>query len=192
MASFIEGRYSIEDAITNRDTHGLSLTDGHKGTAKHPPSQRKPIGEQLTTHPPPLPPVDKNSIDKVFERAANILRESTLAEGAVIFSVTPEHRLQTLSKEFAERAAAQTGHSPASSVEVLTYDTDDSDMSPSAKPCKVVAVSFADKETEAQFVHGAAVSVGTLERYCQSYPHGKTFLLTGTVFATCVFQYDKS
>jgi hypothetical protein len=179
MASFIEGRYSIEDSDTNWDTHISSLSEGYKGTAKHPPSPHKSTGQHPTTNALPLPSVDKNSIDKVFERAANILRESTLAEGAVIFSVTPEHRLQTLSKEFAERAAAQTGHSPASSVEVLTYDTDDSDMSPSAKPCKVVAVSFADKETEAQFVHGAAVSVGTLERYCQSYPHGKTFLLTG-------------
>lgn len=179
MASFIEGRYSIEESATSTDTHGLSLSEGYKDTPKPPPNPHKSNGQQSTTHTPPLPSVDKNSIDKVFERAANILRESTLAEGAVIFSVTPEHRLQTLSKEFAERAAAPTGHSPASSVEVLTYDTDDSDMSPSAKPCKVVAVSFVDKESEAQFVHGAAVSVGTLERYCQSYPHGKTFLLTG-------------
>ncbi|KZL86556.1 hsp90-like protein [Colletotrichum incanum] len=125
----------------------------------------------------PLPRAD--GLSKLFNRAADVLRHSTLADGVALFGATA-----TTNSTPASRAKSGRNQSsdeddvarPATSGSGL--DSSDSDTSPSSRPCKILSYSVADERARARIEQGPALSLGILEKYFSMFPMGKTFSFT--------------
>jgi len=130
-----------------------------------------------------------DSMSRLFQRAAEILRQSTLADGAAIFGATatsgrqnsafptdPSQAVGGSSSARTTESATDTANSSES--ERWETNTSDSDNTPTARACKILAFSIADDQARADVESGSALTLGTLERYFQLFPKGKTFSFT--------------
>ncbi|WYZ36969.1 hypothetical protein EsH8_II_000475 [Colletotrichum jinshuiense] len=128
-----------------------------------------------------LPLSKPDGLSKLFTRAADVLRHSTLADGVALFGATATSpgpatrskpgRNQSSDEEDAARPTT-------SGSEGLGLDSSDSDTSPSARPCKILSFSVADERARARIEQGPALSLGILEKYFSMFPMGKTFSFT--------------
>ncbi|RMJ15273.1 hypothetical protein CDV36_005079 [Fusarium kuroshium] len=123
----------------------------------------------------------QDRLTRMFFRAADTLRSSTLADGVVIFGATASNVRQRC------RAGKPNGllsdeddQSPhiTSGSDGFGIDSSDSDTSPAARPCKILSYSLADEKVHAEIEKGPALSLGTLEKYFSLFPKGKTFSFT--------------
>jgi hypothetical protein len=130
----------------------------------------------------PAPKGDKMS--QMFARAAEILRQSTLADGAAIFGATATSGRQMSafppdpSQAVGGSTSTETTTSSESERERWETNTSDSDNTPTARACKILAFSIADDQARADVESGSALTLGTLERYFALFPRGKTFSFT--------------
>lgn len=131
-----------------------------------------------SAHQAPKP----DNLSRMYHRAANILRRSALADGVVLLGATASN-IKQMSK------IVEPGAIPSSDDEDVSWpgtsgsegvgiDSSDSDASPSARPCKILAYALADERARADIENGLALSLGTLEKYFALYPSGKTFSFT--------------
>lgn len=128
-------------------------------------------------------------MSRMFQRAAEILRQSTLADGAAIFGATATtgRQMSAFVNDPSQAAAgSQTAGveslggeaSTSSESERWETNTSDSDSTPTARACKILAFSIADDQARADVESGSALTLGTLERYFALFPKGKTFSFT--------------
>lgn len=134
-------------------------------------------------------PAKGDSMTLMFQRAAEILRQSTLADGAAIFgaTATTSRQMSAFPNDPSQAAAGSQGSSPdpmgaetstSSESERWETNTSDSDSTPTARACKILAFSIADDQARADVESGSALTLGTLERYFSLFPRGKTFSFT--------------
>ncbi|KAK8102495.1 hypothetical protein PG984_015641 [Apiospora sp. TS-2023a] len=140
-------------------------------------------GEQSSKIPNTIKP---DSMSRMFNRATEILRQSTLADGVVLFDATPIHLNSKLSVgnlmpgniESSDEDDS-TQQQTTSESETLSIDTDDGGgVSPSSRPCKILAYSLASDAAKADIERGSAITIGTLEKYYNLFPQGKSFSFT--------------
>ena len=129
-------------------------------------------------------------MSRMFQRAVEILRQSTLADGAAIFGATATTSKQVSafvpdpsqavpgSNNTSPDGAGMTDASTGSESERWETNTSDSDSTPTARACKILAFSIADDQARADVESGSALTLGTLERYFALFPRGKTFSFT--------------
>ncbi|KAK5159288.1 hypothetical protein LTS14_002430 [Recurvomyces mirabilis] len=122
-----------------------------------------------------------DSISNMFVRAADILRESALADGACIFGASagaPTHR--SIRRVMAD--GKSTSQLPPGTDSSADPGTSDSDTTPSGRPCKVLACSLADEQAKDEIEQESALTLGTLEKYFTLFPRGKVFYFTSQGF----------
>lgn len=129
-------------------------------------------------------------MSRMFHRAAEILRQSTLADGAAIFgaTATTSRQVSAFVTDPSQAVPGSNGPSPdgtgmtdpstSSESERWETNTSDSDSTPTARACKILAFSIADDQARADVESGSALTLGTLERYFALFPRGKTFSFT--------------
>ncbi|KAK4553490.1 hypothetical protein LTR86_009547 [Recurvomyces mirabilis] len=174
----------ISPAGVSAGLRGHEKTD--LGSRKH--SQSPPPNSHFVSNnsraPPQRPKTlhrtqsSKNdSISNMFVRAADILRESALADGACIFGASagaPTHR--SIRRVMADgKSTSQSSPGTDSSADP---GTSDSDTTPSGRPCKVLACSLADEQAKDEIEQESALTLGTLEKYFTLFPRGKVFYFT--------------
>jgi hypothetical protein len=202
MASFIEGCTTIrEDPIA--DESGTSKTTG---MSVRTPGQRPPLVSRNSGNRPHMHKQSTynhksrtsagatsgkgDSMSNMFQRAAEILRQSTLADGAAIFGATATtgRQMSAFVNDPSQAVAGSNGIRPesmsstdpstGSESERWETNTSDSDSTPTARACKILAFSIADDQARADVESGSALTLGTLERYFALFPRGKTFSFT--------------
>ncbi|KAK8002317.1 impB/mucB/samB family protein [Apiospora arundinis] len=119
-----------------------------------------------------------DGLQQMFNRATEILRQATLAEGVVLFDATatpvkysaPGGKPNNF-QSFNDETLAEV----ASGSEVVSTDSSDAATSPTSRPCKVLAYSITDDTARANIQQSPALTLGTLEKYYSIFPHGKSF-----------------
>lgn len=124
-----------------------------------------------------------DSMLRMYRRAADILRESTLADGAAIFGATassgPSTNIKMPPKGGSDKPFDQAPpRSPGSESDKHDTNTSDSDNAPSARPCKTLAFSLKDQQARDDIESGKALTLGTLEKYFSLFPQGRAFSFT--------------
>lgn len=208
MAAFIEGcgslekEESVESATSIEDSGSARALAEPLSTRTQSPSRPEIQAVRNDAASPPRssrPPVRRTtSMGKttkpdgaaaMFARAADILRESTIADGAVIFGgAAGSTSIRGLSKRVpasgptygSSSTSPPTGTSgqrvpPDSDSSAPEIATSDSDTSPLARPCKILAFSLADERAKEDIEQGSALTLGTLEKYFAMYPKGRVF-----------------
>jgi hypothetical protein len=183
-----------------------SNTSKHSGSYVRAPGQRPPLVSRNSGHRPHVhqqnafnnksrtssgaSSVKGDSMSRIFQRAAEILRQSTLADGAAIFGATATTGRQSsaFSSDPSQASGGATSINPdsmgageqhtGSESERWETNTSDSDSTPAARACKILAFSIADDQARADVESGSALTLGTLERYFSLFPRGKTFSFT--------------
>lgn len=128
------------------------------------------------------PQLKADAMTRMFRRAARILRESTLADGCAIFGATasngrsPDSRPTPFDGTLDRNAPVRPVPSPVSDSEKHETNSD-SDSAPGARPCKVLAFQVRDEEARAEIEDGS-MSLGTLEKYFNLFPQGRSFSFT--------------
>ncbi|GAB7357434.1 hypothetical protein MBLNU459_g8359t1 [Dothideomycetes sp. NU459] len=116
----------------------------------------------------------KDSLSRMFDRAAFILRRSTLADGVVFFG--PNNKIKTpivASGDFTTQTTHERfTHSPTPHEESAN-GSKDSEPAGSLDLAEVVGLSLGRKEEKLRF-ENSFLSVSTLESYFSLYPHGKS------------------
>lgn len=206
MASFIEGCTSIRDETSGNEvgigkTPGVPIRPaGARSTSQRPPLVTRKSGLRPEMHHSAtfnakekansraaIPKGD--SMSRLFQRAAEIMRQSTLADGAAIFGATATSGRQM--SAFPTDSSQAVGGSKSTSTDPQATETatsseserwetntSDSDNTPTARACKILAFSIADDQARADVESGSALTLGTLERYFALFPRGKTFSFT--------------
>lgn len=170
VASFIEDCSSVRDGSVMEEPE----REQDAATPNTPNPREELSGKTLrpkltsrkssrrVTHAAQLKSVD--SMAHMYTRAADILRDATLADGCAIFGASPSSgRVNSINSHFGSGAAAQP--SPASDSEKHDTNTSDSDSSPAARPCKILAYSIADEAARGDIENGTALTLGTLDKY---------------------------
>jgi hypothetical protein len=201
MASFIEGCTSIRDENSGNEvgigkTPGVPIRPaGSRTTSQRPPLVTRKSGlRPMIHHSAAFNPKEKTKQDaaapkgdkmqQMFARAAEILRQSTLADGAAIFGATATSGRQMSafptdpSQAVGGSNSTEAATSSESERERYETNTSDSDNTPTARACKILAFSIADDQARADVESGSALTLGTLERYFALFPRGKTFSFT--------------
>jgi signal transduction histidine kinase len=123
-----------------------------------------------------------DGLTRMYQKAAEILRHSTLADGIVFFGAqaTNTRHFPRNSRRGGLRLSDDDDPSlpGTSGSEGIGLDSSDSDTSPSGRPCKILAYSLANDQARADIEQGTALSLGTLEKYFSMFPRGKTFSFT--------------
>ncbi|KAF2162998.1 hypothetical protein M409DRAFT_26446 [Zasmidium cellare ATCC 36951] len=182
MASFIEDCSSIRDGSLPEDpdqTPAASLSANEDHNAKAPSRPRLTTRRSSRRVPQPGPHKSVDSMAHMYTRAADILRDATLADGCAIFGASPGSGRANSIKTAFGASPAETAHpSPASDSDKHDTNTSDSDSSPAARPCKILAYSLADEQARADIETGTALTLGTLDKYFALFPQGRTFSFT--------------
>ncbi|EFQ35727.1 hsp90-like protein [Colletotrichum graminicola] len=137
-----------------------------------PPSEMPP-----STKKGPQPRAD--GMSRLFSRAADVLRHSTLADGVALFGATattdstPGSRPKSGKTQSSDEEDVARQHTSGSGL-----DSSDSDTSPSSRPCRILSYSVADERARQRIEQGPALSLGILEKYFAMFPMGKTFSFT--------------
>ncbi|KAK6823562.1 hypothetical protein PG987_013819 [Apiospora arundinis] len=119
-----------------------------------------------------------DGLQQMFNRATEILRQATLAEGVVLFDATAtpvKYSAPGGKPNNFQSSNDETLAEVASGPEVVSTDSSDAATSPTSRPCKVLAYSITDDAARANIKQSPALSLGTLEKYSSIFPHGKTF-----------------
>lgn len=194
MATFIEG-CSAADAVSLpevQDTirqESATATAASDQSASRPnlmsrKSYRKPRRSQEQSRSKSRSRPRQNGSDalaRMYSQAATIMRTSALADGAAIFSASPGGFASAFSSEpspAVDGAADAASDGPRPGSDGQAYDTSDSDTAPNMRPCKVLALSLADEKAHTDIEQGSPLTMTTLERYFNLYPHGKAFSFT--------------
>ncbi|VUC28961.1 unnamed protein product [Clonostachys rosea] len=127
-----------------------------------------------------------DGLSRMFHRAAEILRQATLADGVILFGATTTDSKEMLRalrsggnrSEDDEDGCSTTQCNTSGSENGAGLDSSDSDTSPSARPCQIFSYSLADEKARADIEQGTALSLGALEKYFRLFPRGKTFSFT--------------
>ncbi|KAF4964960.1 hypothetical protein FZEAL_10822, partial [Fusarium zealandicum] len=131
---------------------------------------------------PPKPQSGSDGLSRMFQRAAETLRNSTLADGVVVFGATAAIACQAAraAREGTYRSSGDGTVSPqvTSGSECPGIDSSDNETSPLARPCKTLAYSLAEDRASVGIEEGAALSLGMLDRYYSLFPKGKAFYFT--------------
>lgn len=129
---------------------------------------------------PPRPTKKSDGLSRVLDRAASILRQSTLAEGVVFFGPTGNTPSTTLAPKHSngmpDTDDEQSKRLSASQTEV-TNDSTDSDNGFHLHLAKILGLSLTNSEQKSLF-RNTAISVNMLETYFKLYPHGKSLHFT--------------
>jgi len=201
MASFIES-CSSSSAISGEENAPENETSKHRPPLEsRVSSQRVPLNvraeqssasrspstssQRAQSNPHTPPRAKAGSLSAMFDRAADTLRESTLADGAVIFGATAGGLAQQ-HVAVAKANGECSGESDATSTtwgqpgsDTVGQDiASDSDTSPQTRLCKILAYSLADDGARANIEQGTALTVGTLEKYFKLFPRGNNFHFT--------------
>lgn len=136
---------------------------------------------------PSAPPAKRekgDSLTRMLDRAARILRDSTLAEGVVFFgpngngtNAKSNLRASMSARErFSDREGTGTDEDKRlSSNELVEGEAStDSDGSHQLKSSKILGISLTNKKDVSLF-HNTALAVNTLEMYFKLFPNGKSF-----------------
>jgi signal transduction histidine kinase len=190
MASFIEDCSYTREATPEHDTHPEQVPESRLSASRRPRSRAsyrpslvsrnsaRRINQQQAEGP------KMDAMSRIFAVAADILRDSNLADGAAIFGATADASRKTNLRSMPGNLNGVTTHAGASmlgqsatSSDSERYDTNtsDSDSGPAARPCKILAFSVADDQARSDIENGTALTLATLERYFSMYPLGKTF-----------------
>ncbi|KAK0382692.1 hypothetical protein NLU13_9788 [Sarocladium strictum] len=188
LASGRQKQYTNKES---RERRGLVRPSGPEsldaGAEKHgPTSPPLPPASSPTLEPEkrPTEPRGKHKIDRLscmFTRAAEILRDSALADGVVLFGASPgsNKRLPSgMSGGF--RPVDNSGDVPAHTTdsESMSAESSDSEASFADKPCKILSFALADDKARADIGQGSPLTISTLERYFAMYPRGRIFSFT--------------
>ncbi|KAF2765576.1 hypothetical protein EJ03DRAFT_338962 [Teratosphaeria nubilosa] len=199
LTAFIEGCSSIYPSPRDKEQArpGSRATESSSPAPSPGPSTTDGMGSRpalvsrssLEKNPVQHSRPDKMS--RMFERATQILRESTLADGAVMFGaasglVGRSSSMKVMADMGNEQVDGATGlqevpksSSPGSeSGGHSTASGSDSDVSPSTRPCSILALSLADERAQEDIEQKSAFSYGTMEKYRKLFPKGKTFHFT--------------
>ncbi|KAK2017053.1 hsp90-like protein [Colletotrichum eremochloae] len=154
-------------------THSRESSTSHQQTEPVPtPSEIPP-----STKKGPQPRAD--GLSKLFNRAADVLRHSTLADGVALFGATA-------TTESTPSSRGKSGRTQSSDEEDIArhqasgsgLDSSDSDTSPLSRPCRILSYSVADERARQRIEQGPSLSLGILEKYFAMFPMGKTFSFT--------------
>ncbi|KAM0720642.1 hypothetical protein Q7P37_004779 [Cladosporium fusiforme] len=212
MASFIEGCTSLRDDLSgsesgqekpvNPSTEPIHAAESHLPSQRQrPPLVSRNSGRRQKmriSNSSSFSSASKgekgDSMSRMFHRAAEILRQSTLADGAAIFGATATSGRGSYMESMAQfppnssqlgngvQEGANDPHNadptPSSDSEKWETNTSDSDSTPTARPCKILGFSIADDQARADVERGSALTLGTLEKYFSLFPKGKTFSFT--------------
>ncbi len=182
MAAFIEGASSIQGPTSHAIHHPGSqpdqqqvavLADEQSPLETRSPDRRLPNASH-SQQSKNSSPRRADSITRVFGRAADLLLESTFADGAVIFAAAPETHLHT------QHDAGPGFETASSGPNSLERSTSDSDTSPRVRWLQVVALSLTSSIDKGDMPRDMSITIGTLERYSKVFSHGKTFVVNGT------------
>ncbi|KAK4495512.1 hypothetical protein PRZ48_013844 [Zasmidium cellare] len=183
MASFIEDCSSIKDGSLpddpDRDQAAASLNNKDDLTEKPPPRPRLTTRKSSRRVTQPNQNKSVDSMAHMYMRAADILRDATLADGCAIFGASPSSgRANSIKTAFGASPAETAQPSPASDSDRHDTNTSDSDSSPAARPCKMLAYTLADEQARNDIEAGTALTLGTLDKYFALFPQGRTFSFT--------------
>ncbi|KAF5019371.1 hypothetical protein F66182_8621 [Fusarium sp. NRRL 66182] len=195
LATFIEG-CSSDDPVLSKDNQptrpsikrppGMTITATRRSSLHNTMRKVDPEASKQSQDPGQSPSrTNKPQMDglsRMYHRAADNLRHSILADGVVLFGATASN-IQHMSRavQIEQDDAADADDLPtqvAAEPDALNGDSSDSDTSPLARPCKLLAYSLADKSKPLDLEKGQPFSIGTLERYFSMFPKGKTFTFT--------------
>lgn len=172
MATFIEDVVAVRNASATEKSRSISPTrakseNGRPRTAKRLSSRQLPTAKALSKIEP---------ISRMYASAADILRESMLADGCAIFGATAESGRKSSYQPLPGNMDGVT-HKVTDSDrhDTGTSGTSDSDGSPTGRPCKTLAFSVADQHARLSIEDGSALTLGTLERYLAQFPLGRQF-----------------
>lgn len=208
----IEGTTLPKDTSADESQHGSGLRPEKKYLRPGSRTQRRPgsragspdnaRSQPDSPNPAKSPPnANENKGDglvRMLDRAATILRESTLADGVVFFGSMASHltnsrstmdTLQATGAPEISSPSSRTKSDIKSDSEDLTtksqqgmdpYDVDTSDSDAnSTKYCRIMGLSLAkEAEKESKLLRSSAFSVNSLEKYFEKFPHGKSFHFT--------------
>lgn len=188
LASFIEG-CSGDDPTCAKDDEAtgspvvrppaITIACPKRPPLKRTSSAKLEVG--CSRPPSPRGQQTQDRLSRMFFRAADTLRSSTLADGVVLFGATASNvRQRCRGDEATGLLPDEDDQSPhiTSGSDGFGIDSSDSDTSPSARPCKILSYSLADDKVRAEIENGTALSLGTLEKYFSLFPKGKTFSFT--------------
>lgn len=190
MASFIESCSAKDDegASINVQDHATTAVNKVDAVTARPalPTRRSYSGPRRSIEDPRKrsrsrsKPPRGDGISRMYAKAAATMRDSTIADGAAIFGAAPgipaSNSLTTL-KTDADRLPEDES-SVSTGSDGPSYDTSDSDTTPNMRPCKVLALSLADEQARDGIEQGSPLTLSTLGRYFNLYPHGKAFSFT--------------
>jgi signal transduction histidine kinase len=118
----------------------------------------------------------------MYNRAADNLRSSILADGVVLFGSTAsnlQHKSQTVETEHSNITGSDgLPTRVAADTDGFSTESSDSDTSPLSRPCRLLAYSLTDKSKPLDLEQGPSFSIGTLEKYFSLFPKGKAFTFT--------------
>lgn len=195
LAAFIEGSSTGDpDSPATKDDGAsrppeISLSaarDRTSGRVSHSPLPSTPTSEVPPQLHQKASKGDKQKSDgmaEMFQRAAEILRTSTLADGVALFgaSATSGNKKSSRNLNSGVLNASDSDDmnlQVTSGSEGVSMDSSDSDASPAARPCKILAYSIADERARLEIQEGPALSLGTLEKYYSLFPKGKALSFT--------------
>lgn len=147
----------------------LDSPSGHRPTSSEPPSM----------NPSQSGSSSSSSLSRMFQRAADILRFSTLADGVLLYGATAADSKPAIwaSKTSSRHSSDEDegSQSPRTGSRNPNMSNSDSDTSSYQPFCKILASSLNDDRVLDQ---GSALSVNMLEKYFSTFPKGKTFSFT--------------
>ncbi|EME78130.1 uncharacterized protein MYCFIDRAFT_94454, partial [Pseudocercospora fijiensis CIRAD86] len=185
MAQFIDECSSLREAPEGEKTEGEK--------SRQPIPHEQSVSSLSDTLQPARPGLAKRAssrnvhtqsnrpdgVSRMFASAAEILRDSTIADGCAIFGSTADSRGNTVFKQPPNNHDnvydRKSQPSPASDSDRHETGTSDSDSSPSTRPCKLMAFSVADQHARQSIEGSTALTVGTLDKYYALYPQGRSF-----------------
>ncbi|GJD04433.1 HSP90-like protein [Colletotrichum higginsianum] len=153
--------------------------DRSKESSTSRQSEPAPPFSETPPSPKKVPQPKADGLSKLFNRAAEVLRQSTLADGVALFGATATTSAAPVNRSRSGRNQSSDEEDvarPATSGSGL--DSSDSDTSPASRPCKILSFSVADERARAKIEQGPALSLGILEKYFSMFPMGKTFSFT--------------
>lgn len=182
---------SLADKATNKDNKAraaqsprLSPRGSHITNIKDTSTEQSPRADSPGRRQsgPPFKREKGDNLTRMLDRAARILRESTLAEGVVFFGPNGNGTNAKSSLRAAISARDRLSDSTGTDEEKRTSSNDMADVDPSTdsdansalKSSKILGISLTSKK-DASLFHNTALPVPTLENYFKLFPHGKSF-----------------
>ncbi|WZH47828.1 Histidine kinase [Fusarium acuminatum] len=194
LATFIEG-CSSDDPTVSKDKQprrpsikrppGMTITATRRSSLHNTMRKVDPDSAKMSQKAPSPPRKVKPQTDglsRMYNRAADNLRSSILADGVVLFGSTAsnlQHKSQTVETEHSNITGSDgLPTRVAADTDGFSTESSDSDTSPLSRPCRLLAYSLTDKSKPLDLEQGPSFSIGTLEKYFSLFPKGKAFTFT--------------